>query len=238
MPSFLFWPETTTLFDIFEKNGIDARFVGGCVRDALLGLKTGDVDIAIAAPIGEVIKLLENSNLRCIKTGVKYFSVKIVMNDKTFDVTSLRKDVLCFGRFCQVSEAKTFEEDAIRRDFAINAVYINIEGRIFDYFNGVDDIRNKRVIFIGNPQKRIEEDNLRILRYYRFCSFLSDYSGRYSEILKTNAHLVSTLSIIRIRKELSKMIPSKQIFDMMRKDCIPDHFKNFDEDGFYFSQMP
>jgi poly(A) polymerase len=219
---FLFFPETITLFETFEQNKTTAMFVGGCVRDAILGKNADDFDIAVSAPIFDVVSMLERANIKCIKTAPKYASIKAVVGKRTFDVTSLRKDTKCFGRSCDISIVKNFDEDAARRDFTINAVYVDIAGNIFDYFGGVDDIKKRRVLFIGDPLKRIREDVLRILRYYRFCSLLSDYSGRYSNILKDNAFSVSVLPLYRMQTELSKMIQSEQILDMMKKDGILD----------------
>ncbi len=217
---FLNFPETKQLFKIFNKNNIEARFVGGCVRDSLLGKPTSDFDIAINISIVDLMKILDTYEIKYIKNGVKYSSIIVILNDKHFDITSLRLDVHCFGRSSEISLTNSFEDDAKRRDFTINAIYVAENGQLFDYFNGLEDLQNNSVVFIGNPQKRIEEDYLRILRYYRFCSKIENKTAKYSKILKKNAYLLSKLSIERIQKELFQIIDSSDTINMMYRDDI------------------
>ncbi|MDR2074937.1 MAG: hypothetical protein LBP31_01825 [Holosporales bacterium] len=223
MPQFYFlnFEETKVLFKILKSGGIkDARFVGGCVRDFLLGKTTNDFDIAVNAPIKHVIEILKKNNVKYLKPRVKYGFVIVVIGKKSFDLTSLRTDVQCYGRHCDIEPSSDYIEDAKRRDFTINAMYVSKEGDFFDYFQGEDDLKNRKVTFIGNPIDRIMEDALRILRYYRFCAYLGDYSHSYSEILQKAAHLVNNLSIERLQNELLKTIYSNIIINMMYHDGI------------------
>ena len=220
---FLEIPETKILFNILEKEGIDARFVGGCVRDSICGLINSDLDIAINCPISDVEKMLSQNNIKCIPTGIKYGSITACVNHRHFEITELRRDEKCFGRDCITRKISSFEEDAKRRDFTMNALYVSIQGEIFDYFGGIDDLKNKRVIFIGDPEKRIKEDYLRILRYYRFCAKFGDLSNKYSEILKPYSKFISTLSIERIQKEILLILQSEyflEIFKIIEEDKI------------------
>lgn len=222
---FLDFEETKILFSIFSSENIEARFVGGCVRDALIFKYTNDFDIAINAKVEYITEVLRKNKIKYIETGIKYGSITVIINNIAFEITSLRTDEKCFGRDCDIKNISDFEEDAKRRDFTINAMYVSFDGRLFDYFNGKEDLKNRRVIFIGDPESRIIEDNLRILRYYRFCSIFNDLSCRYSDILSQNAHFIKTLPIERIQKELFKTLDSKNCFDIvhiMKKDSILD----------------
>lgn len=217
---FLDFPETKRFFEICNNHGIQARFVGGCVRDGLLGLQTDDFDIAVNAPILDLVKILETSNVKCILSGVKYGSIMVILGNRKFDITSLRCDANCLGRACDIDFTDSFAEDAKRRDFTINALYVSENGELFDYFGGVDDLTHKRIIFIGDPFARISEDHLRILRYYRFCAKVGDKSYRYADILHNNAYLLKNLSIERIQKEVFQTINCGFAINMMYENNI------------------
>jgi tRNA nucleotidyltransferase/poly(A) polymerase len=174
--------------------------------------------------IKHVVEVLKKNNIKCIESGIKYGSVIAIIGAKSFDLTSLRTDVKCRGRHCDVESSSEYIEDAKRRDFTINAMYVSQKGDLFDYFHGEDDLKNRRVVFIGNPIDRIREDTLRILRYYRFCAYLRDYSHSYSRILQEVAHLVNNLSIERIQNELFRTIHSNIIINMMYHDGILQKF--------------
>ncbi|HEX5279819.1 MAG TPA: CCA tRNA nucleotidyltransferase [Micropepsaceae bacterium] len=145
-----------------------ARFVGGAVRNALLGEAVMDVDIAARFPPDEVTRRLEAAGLRAIATGIEHGTVTAVVDGTPYEVTSLRRDVEAFGRRAVVAYTTDWAEDAARRDFTINALYAGEDGTLFDYFGGLDDIPERRVRFIGDARQRIREDFLRILRFFRF----------------------------------------------------------------------
>lgn len=207
---------TKELFKIFRDNSIEARFVGGCVRDAFLNMMNDDLDIAVNKDINQLKELLEKQNIKCVPTGLKYGSITVILNNTKFELTELRRDKECFGRTCHIENITSFEEDAKRRDFTINAIYLSENGEIFDYFNGISDLMTGQVKFIGNAGERIQEDYLRILRYYRFAAKLGDTSDRYSDIIKTFSHMINTISIERVQKELFLILDTKHSFEIFK----------------------
>ena len=147
-----------------EKNGHDARFAGGCVRDYYMGTEPKDWDIATTATPEEIKGIFQKT----IDTGLKHGTVTVVVDNKQFEITTLRRDVLTDGRHAKVEFTKDWLADASRRDFTMNAMYMDRSKNIYDYFNGKADIDDRRVRFVGDPTNRIREDALRILRYFRF----------------------------------------------------------------------
>lgn len=147
----------------------DCRYVGGCVRDALLGVEANDVDVATRHHPNEVMALLKKAGIRTVPTGVDHGTVTAILASGPVEVTTLRHDVETDGRRAVVAFASDWKDDAARRDFTINALYAHPETfEISDYFGGVDDLAARRVRFIGDAEQRIREDHLRILRYFRF----------------------------------------------------------------------
>ncbi len=144
------------------------RFVGGAVRDSLINKTVQDVDLATTLAPGEVIGRLEAAKIKVVPTGLKHGTVTAVFPGRHFEVTTLRHDVETFGRHAKVAFHDDWREDAARRDFTINALYLSPDGALYDYFGGEDDLTRGRVRFIGDAAKRIEEDALRILRLFRF----------------------------------------------------------------------
>ena len=146
----------------------NARFVGGAVRNALLGVAVSDIDIAVPVPPEETVKLLAAAGIKAIPTGFDHGTITAIRNDKIFEVTSLRRDVATDGRHAVVAYTREWDEDAARRDFTINALYASADGEVFDYNGGLEDLIAGRVRFVGDPASRIAEDYLRILRLFRF----------------------------------------------------------------------
>jgi poly(A) polymerase len=147
----------------------NARFVGGAVRDTLLGIEAKDIDIATVLTPEAVMARLDEAGIRSVPTGIDHGTVTAVLPDGVVEITTLRRDVSTDGRRATVAFATDWREDAARRDFTINALYADPEsGQLFDYFGGLQDLEDRRVRFIGDPRKRIREDHLRILRYFRF----------------------------------------------------------------------
>ena len=157
-------PETQTVMQALG----NARFVGGAVRNALLGVAVVDIDIAVPFPPQETVKLLEAAGIKAIPTGFEHGTITAIRNDKLFEVTSLRRDVATDGRHAVVAYTKEWDEDAARRDFTMNALYAAADGEIFDYTGGLQDLIAGRVRFVGDASARIAEDYLRILRLFRF----------------------------------------------------------------------
>lgn len=146
-----------------------ARYVGGAVRDTLLGLPVKDIDLATTLLPRKVMRALENVGIRAIPTGIDHGTVTAILPDGPVEITTLRHDVSTDGRRATVAFAQDWQEDAARRDFTINALYADpLSGELFDYFGGLEDLKARRVRFIGDARQRIREDHLRILRYFRF----------------------------------------------------------------------
>ena len=147
----------------------NARYVGGAVRDTLLGIEVKDIDIATPIEPRKLMRLLENAGIRAIPTGIDHGTVTALLAEGPVEITTLRHDVSTDGRRATVAFAQEWRDDAARRDFTINALYADpANGELFDYFGGLDDLAARRVRFIGEAEQRIREDHLRILRYFRF----------------------------------------------------------------------
>ena len=153
---------------IFTKENVEICFVGGCIRDVLSGIQSHDIDFAINCAPEETIKVLNKNNIEFDDYGKKYGSILAIINNKKFEITSLREDVNQKGRDTDVKFTNDWYKDALRRDFTMNAIYLFPSGTLHDYFDGQGDIANKQIRFIGDIEKRVTEDFLRIFRYYRF----------------------------------------------------------------------
>ena len=189
--------EIKILFYNLEKNeSLEkevAMFVGGCVRNFLQSKKIVDIDIATIFTPLEIKKKLKNTNFKVIDTGIDHGSVTVILNDKKFELTTLRKDIKTDGRHAEVKLINDWEEDSKRRDFTINAIYLNKRGKIFDPQQGVNDLKNGVVKFIGDPQTRIEEDFLRIIRFVRF-------SMQYNSLIEQSTVNAIKLNLNGIKK--------------------------------------
>jgi poly(A) polymerase len=157
------------LLAALDAKGGATRFVGGCVRDALLGLEQSDVDLATRLTPDEVMKRLEAAHIKAVPTGIAHGTITAVASGTPVEVTTLRRDVSTDGRRATVAFTDDWTEDAARRDFTINALSADpLTGEVFDYFGGLADLADRSVRFIGDPLQRIAEDHLRILRFFRF----------------------------------------------------------------------
>jgi len=159
------------VIDILSSAGGPVRFVGGCIRDTILGKEVRDIDIATQEEPGNVMRLLENANIKVIPSGLTHGTVTAVLEGQVIEITSLRKDIKTDGRRACVEFSQDWHADAMRRDFTINALYCDSDGTLYDPAEGREDIKAKRVRFIGNAQSRISEDFLRILRFFRFFAW-------------------------------------------------------------------
>jgi poly(A) polymerase len=155
------------VLNLLNGGGEEARVVGGAVRNALLKIPIGDIDIATTAVPEEVIRRARAAGIKSVPTGVEHGTVTLVIDSHPFEVTTLREDTETFGRKAKVAFGRDWMRDAERRDFTINGLSVDADGRVHDYVGGLDDIAAKRVRFIGDPNKRISEDFLRILRFFR-----------------------------------------------------------------------
>ena len=187
----------------------DTRFVGGCVRDTLLGLDVSDVDLATRIGPDEVMKRLKAAGIKAVPTGLAHGTVTAVIGGQPVEVTTLRRDVSTDGRRATIAYTEDWREDAARRDFTINALSADpIGGGIFDYFDGVDDLEARRVRFIGNPLTRIAEDHLRILRFFRFHARFGEGEPDAAGVAAcaARANDLMALSRERIADELLKLL--------------------------------
>ena len=203
-------PGTQALCAVLEGAGHRALFVGGCVRNALLGVPVADVDIATDALPSEVTRLAEVAGLRVVPTGIDHGTVTVIAEGVPHEVTTFRSDIETDGRRAVVAFATDIVEDAARRDFTMNALYADARGQVVDPLGGLPDLLARRVRFVGDPQHRIREDYLRILRFFRFHAHYGDpMQGLDAEGLAACAELadgLAGLSRERVGAEMRKLL--------------------------------
>lgn len=199
---------TRRLIAAFDDAGLSFRFVGGVVRDGLLGRALADIDIATPAGPDDVIRAVEAAGLKAIPTGIAHGTVTALVGRAHFEVTTLRRDVETDGRHAVVAFTDDWREDAARRDFTMNALYADRDGAITDFFGGAADAVAGRVLFIGNPEARIAEDALRILRFFRFHAWYGRgaLDGDGLAACSKLAAMIDRLSGERVRVEIFKTL--------------------------------
>ena len=199
----------------------EVRYVGGCIRKILNNEKVDDIDMATNLEPNIVCDILNSNNINFYKTGIDHGTITAVIDEHKFEITSLREDVSTDGRHANVKFSKSWKKDASRRDFTINSIYSDVKGNLFDPYNGKDDLKKGFVNFIGDPDKRIKEDYLRILRYLRFFLSYSKKSHDKDLIrkLKLNLNGVSKLSKDRLLDELKKLLRAENL-EKLSKDKI------------------
>jgi poly(A) polymerase len=209
---------TQRLFQIFSDEGVVARFVGGCVRDATLGISAHDIDIAVPLPPDDIIYILTKSNINVIPTGYEFGTITAVLEDRPFQITSLRKDWETDGRHARVTFGTDWQEDASRRDFTINALYADTDGKVYDYFGGLEDLKFGIVRFVGDAHLRIQEDYLRILRYFRFLAWYGHGPVHLEAMQACTAHSkgLDGLSRERIGHEFLKLLAAPMPLSSLR----------------------
>ena len=209
------------------------RYVGGSIRDDLLGLPVNDIDLATRIPPDEVIRRLEKAKIKAVPTGIDHGTITAVSDGHPFEITTLRRDVSTDGRRATVAFTDDWQEDAARRDFTINALSADPEtGELFDYFGGLADLEQRHIRFIGNPLQRIAEDHLRILRFFRFHARFDagEPDGAALEACAARANDLMGLSRERIADELLKLLavddPSRTVGIMLEnvilKPVLPE----------------
>ena len=198
--------DVAVLFDLLNKTD-ELMLVGGCVRNYVVNRKINDFDFATKLKPIEVISVLERNNIKYLTTGLKFGTVTAIINNNKYEITTLRYDLNTDGRHADIIYTDSYLEDAKRRDFTFNALYIDYLGNLYDYFYGLNDLKNGMIRFIGEPEKRIKEDYLRILRFFRFYSEYSltlDYKS-FSACVKYK-NCIKSLSKERIKHEFIKII--------------------------------
>ena len=214
-----------TLQDGFTKDVVVARFVGGCVRKHLTNDAIDDIDIATILSTDEIKEKFKNTDFEVIDTGIKHGTVTLISDKLKLELTTLRKDVQTDGRHAQVEYINDWQLDSERRDFTINAIYLDINGKIFDPQAGTIDLKNNNIKFIGDPQKRIEEDYLRIIRFIRFkILYNSNVEHTTSQAIRHNLNGVKNISKERILVELFKILDLKNFIDLNDSEHLKELF--------------
>jgi len=201
----------------------EIRYVGGCVRKTINKEKVDDIDLAVNLNPEDVCKALKQENIKYYESGIEHGTITALINNNKFEITSLRKDIDTDGRHAKVKFSDDWKEDASRRDFTINSIYADIEGNLFDPFDGKKDLENGKVDFIGDAETRIKEDYLRVLRYIRF--FLNYSKNKHNpkiiKIIKKNLSGFSNISSERLLDEFQKLSRSEGFFKLAKdKNCI------------------
>ena len=196
----------------------EVRFVGGCIRKVINKEEIDDIDLATNLTPTQVCEALNKNNIKYYETGIEHGTITAVINDKSFEITTLRKDISTDGRHAEVEFSDDWKEDASRRDFSINAIYSDQEGNLFDPFNGRKDILEGNINFIGSVEKRIKEDYLRIVRYIRFFLNYSKkkHDPKTLKNIKINLDGISNLSSERLLNELKKILKSNGFKNVSR----------------------
>ena len=200
------------LFDQFAANDQELRIVGGFIRDAMLKQDSNalesDIDFSTTATPSEVKNIVKSiADIDILPIPGEVFGTIFIFSKNTgkkYEITSCRLDVKTFGRHAEVEFCRSFEQDSLRRDFTINALYCDQNGKIYDFHNGLEDIKNKKVQFIGSPNQRIMEDYLRILRYFRFCGIIGNFDNNTMFVCYKLAEKKKKISIERIMDEIGK----------------------------------
>ena len=203
-------PATQAVVEALTAEGADVRFVGGCVRDALLRRESSDIDIGTPDPPERVTALLKDAGIetRTVPRGIEHGTVTALAGGNRCEITTLRRDERTDGRHAEVAFTDDWREDAARRDFTINAMSAAPDGTLFDYFGGQDDLAACRVRFVGDPAIRISEDCLRLLRFFRFHAWYgsSEPDAAALDACKTAAHTIPSLSGERVQAEMLKLL--------------------------------
>ena len=226
---------TPTLQHLFNLLNGQVYFVGGAVRDVLMNRPVHDLDLTTPLTPDQVIDCLKNTDIRIHPTGIEHGTLTLAFTDKTtVEITSFRSDKQTDGRHAKVMFETDIKQDALRRDFTINALYMDGQGKILDFVGGLKDLKKKRLCFIGNPEKRIEEDALRILRYFRF---FAQIKPKKPDVLALKAcrkkrDLLDVLSKERIRDEMLKLLsvpdPQKALHFMVRTGVLKKIIDEYD----------
>jgi poly(A) polymerase len=196
------------IMDALRAAGGEARVVGGAVRDAVMGRAIGDIDLAANLPPERVMDILAARHIRSVPTGLAHGTVTAVIDHAGYEITSLRRDVETDGRHAQIAYTDDWQTDAARRDFTFNALYLDADGKLYDYFGGASDAATGQVRFIGDARARIREDVLRILRFFRFHAWIGrgDANPQALEACAELAGLIPHLSAQRVARELLKLL--------------------------------
>ncbi|KAJ8259816.1 hypothetical protein GJAV_G00173830 [Gymnothorax javanicus] len=216
----LFSDGLNSLAEIFEKNHFELRIAGGAVRDLLSGKRPEDVDFATTATPDEMKRMFQSAGVRMINNkGEKHGTITARIHNENFEVTTLRVDVQTDGRHAEVEFTTDWKQDAERRDLTINSMFFGLDGTLYDYFDGYEDLKNHKVRFVGDAVQRIQEDYLRILRYFRFYGKVAEKAGEHEpetlQAIRENAQGLAAISGERIWVELKKTLVGNHAAHLM-----------------------
>ena len=202
---------------VFKNGGFELRIVGGAVRDLALNKEPKDVDLATDATPDEMIVILDKAGIRHKPTGLEHGTLTAIIDNEPYEITTLRADTETDGRHAEVEFVKSWEEDAKRRDLTYNAMSMDMEGNLFDYFGGMDDLQDKVSKFVGDAEERIKEDYLRILRYFRFQGRLSTptWDEDTLKAISSNTSGLAKVSSERIWQEMSKVLAGNNVANVL-----------------------
>ena len=194
------------IFDLAEKNKFNIWIVGGAIRDFFLKKKINDIDFVFDINPIELVDILKTSELEFISSYINFGVLIIKLNNKEYTLTSLREDFKQDGRYTKVRYVKSIIKDCLRRDLTFNALYMDSSQKVYDFNNGLEHLENSKIIFIGNFKKKCLEDNLRIIRFIRFCSLFKSpvYPSEYMSFFLKNRNLISNLKHKKISNEIEK----------------------------------
>ena len=196
------------LFSIFEKNNAKIRLVGGCIRDAFINKENKDVDTATIVKPNEVLEILNTNNIEYDDFAINYGSIIAYPFEKKVQITTLREDVNQIGRHTNVIYTSNWEKDAARRDFTFNAMYLGSNNKLYDFYNGLEDLKENKIRFIGEIEERIKEDYLRIYRYFRFLGLFELPKIKLNDQKIVEKYIHESLAVLTndvIRQEILKM---------------------------------
>ena len=209
----------------FPAQKTTAMFVGGCVRKYLSNEDIDDIDIATSLTTDQIKDRFKNTNFSVVDSGIKHGTITLVLDKLKLELTTLRKDIRTDGRHAEVEYTDNWREDSARRDFTINAIYLNISGEIFDPQLGVQDLKERKIKFIGDPQQRIEEDYLRIIRFVRFSlQYESEIEDTTVTAIKLNLNGIKKISKERILSELFKILKIKEFVKLNNNKSLKEIF--------------
>ena len=202
---------------VFKSNNYELRVVGGAVRDLALDKTPKDIDLATNATPDEMMAILDKADIRHIPSGLEHGTITAILDNEPYEITTLRADKETDGRHAEVEFVKSWEEDAKRRDLTYNAMSMDMEGNVFDYFGGMDDLQDKVSKFVGDPEERITEDYLRILRYFRFQGRLSTptWDKDTLKAISSNVKGLQQISAERVWQEMGKVLAGNNVANIL-----------------------
>ena len=221
------------IFDLAEKNKFNIWIVGGAIRDFFLKKKINDIDFVCDMNPIELVDIMKTNELDFISSYINFGVLIIKLNNKEYTLTSLREDFKQDGRYTKVRYVKSIMKDCLRRDLTFNALYMDSSQKVYDFNNGLEHLENSKIIFIGNFKKKCLEDNLRIIRFIRFCSLFKSpvYPSEYMSFFLKNRNLISNLKYKKISHEIEKA------FSYHYKVTTISILKKFNIESFVFEKF-